>query len=227
MKYSGKTVDEAVERALKQLNCTIDDVEVEVVQDTPHRTIKLLGENKVVVNVIPKAKNDEEFDPAFDSDAEDTEGGAEAVSPKEFLETLLAKMGLEATVSESTTDEGIKLDVKGAELAALIGRHGETLEALQYLVNIIGMRYDRRRGAGRRSRYVLDIENYRQRREDQLKALATRVAEKAVREQKEMVLQPMPASERRIIHMTILEIQGVTSYSEGAEPNRKVVVSPE
>jgi spoIIIJ-associated protein len=227
MKYSGKTVEEAVERALKQLNCTIDEVDVEVAQDTPHRTIKLLGENKVVVNVTPKARAEEEFDPAFDADTEDAEGGADAVSPKEFLETLLLKMGLQSETTESVTEDGIKLDIKGPELAALIGRHGETLEALQYLVNIIGMRHDRQRGAGKRSRYILDIENYRQRREDQLKSLAVRVAEKAVREQKEMVLQPMPASERRIVHMAILEIQGVTSYSEGAEPNRKVVVSPE
>lgn len=227
MKYSGKTVEEAVERALKQLNCSIDDVDVEVIQDTPHRTIKLLGENKVVVNVTPKSSREEEAEAAFEHDAEDLEDGIEAVSPKEFLETLLQKMGLSATVSESATDEGTKLDVKGDELAALIGRHGETLEALQYLVNIIGMRFDRRNSAGKRNRYFLDIESYRLRREDQLKALAIKVAEKAIREQKEMVLQPMPASERRIVHMAILEVKGVTSYSEGTEPNRKVVVSPE
>lgn len=226
MKYSGKTVEEAVERALKQLNCTIDDVEVEVLQDTPHRTIKLLGENKVVVNVTHKAGSDEELELPRTEDEEDFKGEA-PVNPREFLETLLMKMGLEAKVVESDTEEGKKLDVKGEELAALIGRHGETMEALQYLVNIIGMRYDRSLGTGKRTRYVLDIENYRLRREEQLKDLAIRVAEKAIREQKEMVLQPMPSSERRIIHMIVLELKGVSSYSEGNEPNRKVVISPE
>lgn len=226
MKYSGKTVEEAVERALKQLNCTRDEVDVEIIQDTPHRTIKLLGENKVVVSVTPKARAEEEFDASADQETAETEGGAEAVNPKDFVETLLSKMGLEAQVSETSSDDGIKLDVKGPELAALIGRHGETLEALQYLVNIIAMRYERQNGL-KRNRYIVDIESYRKRREDQLQALAIKIADKAVREQKEMVLQPMPASERRIIHMVILGIEGVTSYSEGAEPNRKVVISPE
>ncbi len=226
MKYSGKTVEEAVERALKQLNCTRDEVDVEIVQDTPHRTIKLLGENKVVVSVTPKARPEEEFDASAEQDPSEAEGGAEAVNPKDFVETLLSKMGLEAQVSEVPSEDGIKLDVKGPELAALIGRHGETLEALQYLVNIIAMRYERQNGL-KRNRYIVDIESYRKRREDQLKALAIKVADKALREQKEMVLQPMPASERRIIHMVILGLEGVTSYSEGAEPNRKVVVSPE
>lgn len=226
MKYSGKTVEEAVERALKQLNCTIDEVDVEVLQDTPHRTIKLLGENKVVVNVTPKTEPEEEPE-LRSADDEENFDGQSPVSPKEFLETLLTKMGLDAKVVESDTEEGKKLDVKGEELAALIGRHGETMEALQYLVNIIGMRHDRSLGPGKRTRYVLDIESYRTRREEQLKELAVRVAEKAIREQKEMVLQPMPASERRIVHMTILELKGVSSYSEGNEPNRKVVVSPE
>ncbi|HNZ09684.1 MAG TPA: RNA-binding cell elongation regulator Jag/EloR [Bacillota bacterium] len=227
MKYSGKTVEEAIERALKQLNCTIDEVNVEVVQDTPHRTIKLLGENKVVVNVVPKAGADDEFDLAMSEGEEPYEEQGEPVDPKEFLETLLSKMGLEAEVKLLETEEGTKLDIKGEELAALIGRHGETLEALQYIVNIIGMRHDRHIGTSKRTRYILDIEGYRLRREEQLKALAVKVAEKAIREQKEMVLQPMPASERRIIHMVILGIEGVTSYSEGNEPNRKVVVSPE
>jgi len=227
MKYSGKTVEEAIERALKQLNCTIDEVNVEVVQDTPHRTIKLLGENKVVVNVVPKAGADDEFDLAMSEGEEPYEEQGEPVDPKEFLETLLSKMGLEAEVKLLETEEGTKLDIKGEELAALIGRHGETLEALQYIVNIIGMRHDRHIGTSKRTRYILDIEGYRLRREEQLKALAVKVAEKAIREQKEMVLQPMPASERRIVHMAILEVKGVTSYSEGTEPNRKVVVSPE
>jgi spoIIIJ-associated protein len=227
MKYSGKTVEEAIERALKQLNCSIDDVEVEVIADTPHRTMKLLGENKVVVNVLPKAKLVEEFEFTDVGDQDEEGEGAEPQAPKTFLESLLAKMGLEAKVTEQKTDDGIKLDVKGEELAALIGRHGEALEALQYLVNIIGMRHDRYHGTGKRNRYIVDIESYRLRREESLKALALRVAEKAIREQKEMVLQPMPASDRRIVHMTILEISGVNSYSEGAEPNRKVVISPE
>ena len=170
---------------------------------------------------------DDEYDLAMSEGEGSYEEQGEPVEPKEFLETLLSKMGLEAEVKVLETEEGTKLDVKGEELAALIGRHGETLEALQYILNIIGMRYDRHSGTGKRTRYILDIEGYRLRREEQLKALAVKVAEKAVREQKEMVLQPMPASERRIIHMVILGIEGVTSYSEGNEPNRKVVVSPE
>jgi len=186
-----------------------------------------LGENKVVVNVVPKAGADDEFDLAMSEGEEPYEEQGEPVDPKEFLETLLSKMGLEAEVKLLETEEGTKLDIKGEELAALIGRHGETLEALQYIVNIIGMRHDRHIGTSKRTRYILDIEGYRLRREEQLKALAVKVAEKAIREQKEMVLQPMPASERRIIHMVILGIEGVTSYSEGNEPNRKVVVSPE
>ncbi|MDQ3871515.1 MAG: KH domain-containing protein [Chloroflexota bacterium] len=142
---------------------------------------------------------------------------------KEILETVLRHMGYEVTV-EIRSGETSKLDVRAGEdqreaLGALIGRKGERLSALQHLVNLM---LSRRMGGW--TRVLVDVEDYRGRRERQLREIAQRAAARVVETGKMLQLEPMPALERRWIHLALREDVRVTTQSIGEEPNRRVVV---
>lgn len=136
----------------------------------------------------------------------------------DFLEGLLEAMELEGEVHAEVADEAVRASVNGGDLGVLIGRHGRTLEAVQEL-----LRAAVQRQAQTRVRLTLDIEGYREGRRLVLEQQAQEMAEDALREG-EVRLEPMGAFERKIIHDTISEIDGVTSESEGEEPNRRVVI---
>jgi len=107
------------------------------------------------------------------------------------------------------------------KIALLIGKRGQTLDSLQYLVNLVANRFSEQY-----IRIILDAENYRDRRKESLEHLAKRLGNKAVRTRKEVILEPMNALERKIIHTVLQDIRGVKTYSEGVEPNRRIVVAP-
>jgi spoIIIJ-associated protein len=140
---------------------------------------------------------------------------------KEVLEEMVRLMGLNATVEISSAGETSRLNVKGDDLGALIGRRGEKLASLQHIVNlIVGRR------AGQHHRIAIDVENYRGRREEQLRDVADRAAKRVVQSGKIIQLEAMPAIERRIVHMALLENPKVRTQSVGVEPNRRIVVLP-
>jgi len=148
----------------------------------------------------------------------------EEVKPaRELLEQILEKMGIEsAEVAYIPRSEGEYLEVRGADLANLIGRHGNTLEALNLVFNNIlnaGVR-------AQRHYYTIDAEGYRARRADQLKTIALQTLERAIREKRPIKLEPMLPSERKIIHLALADSPFVQTESEGVEPERRVVVSP-
>jgi spoIIIJ-associated protein len=148
----------------------------------------------------------------------------ESVRPaRELLEQILEKMGIEgAEVAYIPRSEGEYLEVRGPDLANLIGRHGNTLEALNLVFNNI-------LNAGVRSQrhyYTIDAEGYRARRADQLKTIALQTLERAIREKRPIKLEPMLPSERKIIHLALAESPFVQTESEGVEPERRVVVTP-
>jgi spoIIIJ-associated protein len=148
----------------------------------------------------------------------------ESVRPaRELLETILEKMGIAgARVRYYARSEGEYLEVDGPDLANLIGRHGHTLEALNLIFNNIvnaGVKKDRHY-------FTIDAEGYRARRADLLKALALQTLERAIREKHPIELEPMLPSERKVIHLALAENPFVTTESAGAEPERRVVVSP-
>ena len=134
-------------------------------------------------------------------------------------------MGLDQLTysTEEGTNDDIVLKVNGDDAGLLIGHHGETLDALQYLCNLAA----NRRIAGEKREYTritLDVEDYREKREAALRALARRKAEKVLREKRSVMLEPMNPYERRIIHSAVQEIEGVTTNSIGVEDNRRVVI---
>jgi spoIIIJ-associated protein len=140
---------------------------------------------------------------------------------KGVLEEFLRLMDLGGTVEIAMGTETAKLNVKGDDLGVLIGRRGEKLASLQHLVNLIIARRE-----GQSFRIAIDVENYRGRREDQLRDVARRAAERVVHTGKIIQLEAMPAVERRIVHMALVENPGVRTQSVGVEPNRRIVVLP-
>jgi spoIIIJ-associated protein len=140
---------------------------------------------------------------------------------KEVLEEMIRLMGLDASVEISSSGETSRLNVKGDDLGALIGRRGEKLASLQHIVNLIVGRRE-----GQHHRIAIDVENYRGRREEQLRDVADRAAKRVAQSGKIIQLEAMPAVERRIVHMALLENPKVRTQSVGVEPNRRIVVLP-
>jgi len=140
---------------------------------------------------------------------------------KVVLEEFLRLMDLSGTVEIAMGTETAKLNVKGDDLGVLIGRRGEKLASLQHLVNLIIARRE-----GQTFRIAIDVENYRGRREDQLRDVARRAAERVLQSGKIIQLEAMPAVERRIVHMALVENPRVRTQSVGVEPNRRIVVLP-
>jgi len=143
-----------------------------------------------------------------------------------FLEGLVSVMGLDAEVCERQAEDITMLEVEGKSLGVLIGRHGETLDSIQYLVNLAANRAVRASGEEERVRYVVDVAGYRRKREETLRAMAAEAADKVIGYRKRQVLEPMSALERRIVHMALKDVNGVVTHSEGREPYRRIVISP-
>jgi spoIIIJ-associated protein len=140
---------------------------------------------------------------------------------REVLEEMVRLMGLDATVEVASEGETSRLNVKGDDLGALIGRRGEKLASLQHIVNLIVGRRE-----GQHHRIAIDVENYRGRREEQLRDVADRAAKRVQQTGKIIQLEAMPAVERRIVHMALVENPKVRTQSVGVEPNRRIVVLP-
>jgi spoIIIJ-associated protein len=140
---------------------------------------------------------------------------------KSVLEELLRLMGVPGAVEIAMGTETSKLNVTGSDLGVLIGRRGEKLASLQHLVNLIVAKRE-----GQWNRIAVDVENYRGRREDQLRDVADRAAKRVIQSGKIIQLEPMPAIERRIVHMALVENPSVRTQSVGVEPNRRIVVLP-
>lgn len=151
--------------------------------------------------------------------ADTVEGKARTAA--DYVKSVLAEMGVAAEISVAFTDNGIVMRLSGEGLGVIIGRRGETLDALQYLSGLVANRQE-----GDYMRVTIDSGNYREKRERTLQQLARKLSASAVRYGRPSTLEPMNPYERRIIHSTVSGIEGVTSSSIGEEPNRRVVISP-
>jgi len=201
IEVQGRTEDEAIETALEQLGMARDDVSVEIVEQA--RTGFLgLKNTPAIVKVFYEAKEER----------------AEQVDV--FLSGLFKHMDIEVDLDISEADGSINVILTGKDPGALIGRRGETLDAIQHLSN-----YVVNRSVSGRVRINLDAENYRQRRNEALESLATRTAGKVIKYRRNMTLDPMNAYERHVIHTALQEHKNVSTFSVGSEPNRRVVVA--
>ena len=141
-----------------------------------------------------------------------------------FLSDLLKSMKIEATVEAAETEDGLRLNILSATDGLLIGRRGETLDALQYIVSLY-MNKDRKENGYRR--VSVDTEGYRARREETLRRLARKNAAQVARTGRSVAMEPMNPYERRVLHSALQGFKGVTTHSEGEEPNRRVIITPD
>ena len=197
----GKTLDEALENAAKELGVEVSALEYTVLEEAKKGLFGIgATPAKVQATYAPTA-----IDLAV-----------------EFVKTTLKNLKIEATVTVSDTDLGKKIDVNGEAAGILIGHHGETLDSFQHLANLAANRTQNKKTPV--PKISVDIESYRAKREETLRALARRMAHKVVKFKRSVMLEPMNPYERRIIHAELQNFPGVNTNSIGSENNRKVVI---
>lgn len=196
---AGKTVDDAIEAALKQLGAEMDDVEVTVLEEGS-KGLFGIGSRQARVQVRLKP------DPAEEGIC--------------FLESVFEKMNVDVDIEKYEDEESVLFKISGKDSGIIIGRRGETLDALQYLTSLVV-----NKSSKKYMRVTIDIENYREKREETLARLARRLADKVVKYRRNISLEPMNPYERRIIHSTLQNNEYVETYSVGEDPNRKVVIT--
>ncbi|MDR0293339.1 MAG: protein jag [Oscillospiraceae bacterium] len=243
---TGKTIDAAIAEALRQLGTDRDSVSVEVLENpksgflgiggTPARVrVKRLGEPEDAVPppkpVKKEAPKPAQIPPAQTASAQPPAAAPPPAPPKPssaapsgaavILKGILDRMGIPGTsITEKDGDRALLLEISGQNMGRLIGRHGETLDAVQRIVSSAV-----NRGSPERRRIVVDAERYRAKREEALVALAHSTAEKAVKYNRDMLLEPMNAYSRHVIHTALQDNQYVTTHSVGNEPQRRVIIS--
>ena len=227
---TARTVHEAVQRALQQLGKAEDEVAVTVVSRGSPPQILAFGAEpaQVRVTVKPDTPAPAAEAPALPpvDDAEDTgddadlQGTRDAEFAQMMLAELLDRMGLTLDIQVRSIDP-VTLNAVGPGVAELIGRRGTTLRALQFVLSMMVNKQ-----LERRIRLVVDADGYRQRRESLLESMAERLAQRVRVTGQQMVLEPMPPDERRIVHLALVDDPEVTTESEGAGDDRRVVIKP-
>jgi spoIIIJ-associated protein len=198
---TGKTVEEAIDRALNALGATREDVTVEVLDSGAHGILGLGSRDaRVRVSLVASA----------------------AAAAHHLAERLLRLMGFTASVYAREQEGTVSLEIRGQNLAPLIGHRGATLGALELLLGVMTARTT----GGARARIVVDVEGYRDRRRMTLEEMAQRAASRALRERREIVLPPMDARDRRVVHTTLAEHPKITTFSRGEGDARHIVVAP-
>ena len=194
-----KTIAEAISGALLELNTTKDKVDVEILEEPSKGIFGLFGTKpakvRVTLNVNPVEK------------------------ATDFLEQVLDKMGLDCILKTKFKNNNLYIDIVGNNVALLIGRRGQTLDSIQYLVSLVV-----NNGEADYIRVILDAENYRRKREQTLIRLANKLAYKVKKYKKSVTLDPMNPYERRIIHSALQSHSDVGTRSTGDEPNRKIII---
>ena len=200
---TGKTIKEAIYPAIEQLNTTSDKVDINIISQPSKRLFGIMGEKDAVVEVTLKTAENDPVDIAV-----------------EFLQKIFSEISADVNIERYAEDEHVILEFIGEDLGILIGRRGQTIDALQLLTNIAANK-DRKND---RVRIVLDAENYRMKRADTLQDLARKLENSVSKQGKKIMLEPMTPWERKIIHATLHDSDLVTTESTGEDPYRRIVV---
>lgn len=222
LEKTGRTEEDAISAALAELGLERDDVSVEIVERAKSGFLGI-GASPAVIRIsyeapaeAPKAAPASADDPAASPAA-----AGDYPEIRAFLGGLLERMGVKAEMEIRPRENGgVNVNLSGAGMGAIIGRRGETLDAIQHLTN-----YVVNRGSEKHTHISVDAECYRSKREESLTRLAEKMAEKAIKYKRSMALEPMNSYERHVIHTALQNYEGVTTSSTGVEPNRRVVVS--
>lgn len=197
---TGKTVEEAIKQGLQQWGVPESRVKVTVLEQASKGLFGIFGSRdaKVELELLPEPVEE----------------------AMEFLREVCSKMGVQVKLDRKDAKDHTEISISGSELGILIGRRGQTLDALQFLVNIVANRH-----SDKYIRIVLDAEQFRERRKKTLEELSIRLANRVVKTKKDVVLEPMSPADRKIIHSRLQDHPAVRTYSKGEEPNRRVVIS--
>ncbi|KOR26422.1 RNA-binding cell elongation regulator Jag/EloR [Clostridium sp. L74] len=201
IEMTGKTIEEAIDHGLKKLNTSKDKVEIKIIDEGSKGFLSFIGTRPAKIEMKLKKDYEKEV--------------------KDFLESVLESMNVEARIDIKEKKDVIKIDLSGPDMGIIIGYRGETLDSLQYLVSLV-INKDQNCDY---KRVILDTENYRDKREETLKKLARRLGHKVRETGRPVKLEPMNPYERRIIHSELQNNNYVETYSEGDEPFRKVVIN--
>jgi len=229
VEFTGKTVDEAIEKGLKELGLTAEEADIRVLEEGKK---KLFGSIKARVEIAPKTSENETVEEVIKEKECDektavctpvaAEGATDGERTVVFLEGLFKLLKINACTEIVAEGEKIEINATATNTTAIIGKHGGMLDAIQTLAGAVA-----NTGRDDYKRVVVDCEDYRERRESTLNKLAENLAQKAIRLGKKIKLEPMNPYERRIIHAALSEKEGISTTSEGKEPNRYVVIIPE
>lgn len=201
IEMTGKTIEEAINHGLMELNTSKDKVEIKVIDEGSKGFLNFIGTRPAKIEMKLKKDYEKEV--------------------RDFLESILKSMNVEANINIKENKDVIKIDLSGSDMGIIIGYRGETLDSLQYLVSLV-INKDQ---SCHYKRVILDTENYRDKREETLKKLARRLGHKVRESGRPVKLEPMNPYERRIIHSELQNNNYVETYSEGEEPFRKVVIN--
>ncbi|MFB4168758.1 RNA-binding cell elongation regulator Jag/EloR [Virgibacillus sp. JSM 102003] len=198
---SGQTVEEAVQSALEQLNTTRDHVEVDVIDEGKKGLLGVFGSKRAFVKVTIAQNQIEQAE--------------------KFLQEVTENMNVSTEITTTVKENHVTFELSGEKIALLIGKRGQTLNAIQYLVHLV-------LNKDGKSYYTVtvDAEGYRGRRKETLESLAYKMADKATRLNKKVALEPMPAFERKLIHSALQGNKDISTYSDGVEPHRHIVIKP-
>ncbi|MBM7541360.1 RNA-binding cell elongation regulator Jag/EloR [Amphibacillus cookii] len=196
---SGQTVKDAVQSAIQQLNTTEDQVNIEIIDEGKKGMFGIFGAKRAIVKVSIK---ENPIDQAVI-----------------YLKEIATAFSEDVSINVKREGKQINFDLSGHKIAMIIGKRGQTLNAIQHLVQVMINRI-----SSEHFRIVVDAEGYRNRRQLTLEQLAHRLADKAIKINKDVALEPMPSSERKIIHSALQNHQKVETFSDGSEPNRYVVI---
>lgn len=201
IEVTGKSVDEAIENALRELNITRDRAIIDIIDEGSKGFLSFIGNKPAKVKVTVKRDYIEE---AYN-----------------FVRSVLDSMGILAEIKIREDNDVIKIDLTGPRMGLIIGYRGETLDSLQYLISLVVNKHH----DISYKKIILDTENYRAKREKALKQVALKIANKVKKTKKIFKLEPMNPYERRIIHAILQEDNNIITYSEGDEPFRRVVIA--
>lgn len=198
---SGQTMDDAIESALQQLNATRDQVEIDIIDEGKKGMFGIFGAKRSIVKVTIKQ------DPVEQAE--------------KYLTGILQAFSDDLSINVTREDNNLTFNLSGEKIAMVIGKRGQTLNAIQHLVQVMFNRQ-----SSEFYRIVVDAEGYRSRRAETLKQLANRLADKAIKIRKNVTLEPMPSYERKIIHSVLQDNPRVETHSDGSDPNRFVIIKP-
>ena len=217
---TAKSVEEAVRLALDELQISEDKAEIEIIEQPNKGIFGIIGSRLAKVKVTVKEEKKEvkeRKEPKKVMDLED-----EKAKAQKFLREVLDAMEVKAEIRVKVMNDSLYINLSGPKMGIIIGRRGQTLDSLQYLVSLV---VNKEREKEDYVKVVLDTEDYRRKREETLNRLARRLADKVIKSGKKVELEPMNPYERRIIHSALQNYTEITTYSEGEEPYRKVIIA--